>query len=307
MPPAVSVVIPTRDRASLLRRAIASVLAQSYADFELLVVDDASTDDTADVVAAFGDARLRMLRQGTPGGQSRAMNAGIAAAAGRYVAFLDDDDEWLSDKLAAQVARMDAGPAGVGLVYCWRDVVDDRRRGAVRTVRKRLRGDVLEQALAYDVADTPSGWLVRTAAARSLGGFEAGRGVANDVDFAVRLSLAGWHVDFVSRVGVVKHEHGTGQMSGETRAKLAAHAAHVREHMARFEVELGCRPAARARVRLCLANYEMRSGRPAAALGSAAAALLASPRAVLALAARNPHHARRALALGVRNATRPRR
>ncbi|MFN8641041.1 MAG: glycosyltransferase family A protein [Candidatus Binatia bacterium] len=93
MAPAISVIMPTRDRAHYLREAIDSVLAQRRADLELLVVDDGSTDATPAVLAAVADPRLRCLRQGARG-IGAAMNTGLRAARGGYVARLDSDDVW---------------------------------------------------------------------------------------------------------------------------------------------------------------------------------------------------------------------
>lgn len=112
--PKVSVIIATYNRADYLRQAIASVLAQSYPDFELLVVDDGSTDDTAAAVAEFTDARIVYLHQ-TNAGRSAARNLGLTQARGMYVAFLDDDDLYLPHKLAVQTNFLDDHPE-IGLV-----------------------------------------------------------------------------------------------------------------------------------------------------------------------------------------------
>lgn len=107
-PPAVSVVIPTYDRAAVLPRAIDSVLGQTVEDLELLVVDDGSTDRAPDVVAGYADDRVRCLRHEQNRGASAARNSGIEAASGDYVAFLDSDDEWLAGKLETQLAVLEA-------------------------------------------------------------------------------------------------------------------------------------------------------------------------------------------------------
>lgn len=112
-PPRVSVIIPTFNRSGYLRQAIASVLAQTYADFEIVVVDDGSTDDTATVVASFADPRIVYLRQDNAG-RSAARNFGMERARGAYLAFLDDDDLFLPQKLAVQAAYLDAH-AEIGL------------------------------------------------------------------------------------------------------------------------------------------------------------------------------------------------
>lgn len=117
--PLVSVVLPTHNRAGLLPRALDSVLAQTMPDFELIVVDDASTDDTGAVLesAAARDARIRPVALDAPGGAAAARNRGIAGARGRYVAFLDDDDAWLPRKLEWQAARMESAPDDVVACY----------------------------------------------------------------------------------------------------------------------------------------------------------------------------------------------
>lgn len=99
----VSVVIPTRNRRELLRSAIRSVLAQREVTVEVVVVDDGSSDGTEAMVAAFGDARISVVRDPSPLGESGARNRGIDEARGPWIAFLDDDDLWAPDKLALQL------------------------------------------------------------------------------------------------------------------------------------------------------------------------------------------------------------
>ena len=101
--PKVSVIIPTYNRADLLPRAVNSVLSQTFSDYEIIIVDDHSPDNTQDVIAAFTDPRIRSIRHRTNRRQSAAINTGIANAMGEYIAFLDDDDEWLPNKLEGQV------------------------------------------------------------------------------------------------------------------------------------------------------------------------------------------------------------
>lgn len=115
--PLVSVLLPTYNRAHLLPRAMLSVLRQTFTDFELIIVDDGSTDATPGVVAAFDDPRIQYIRRGRNGGVSVARNAGLHAGRGRYVAFIDSDDEWLPEKLAREVRSMTRAPAATGVVY----------------------------------------------------------------------------------------------------------------------------------------------------------------------------------------------
>jgi teichuronic acid biosynthesis glycosyltransferase TuaG len=113
----VSIVTPAYCAERFLERTLASVQAQSFADWECLVVDDASPDRTAEIAAraAARDSRIRLIRQATNQGTARARNAALAAASGRYVAFLDADDLWLPAKLERQLAFMRR--TGAGLSY----------------------------------------------------------------------------------------------------------------------------------------------------------------------------------------------
>lgn len=132
--PRVSVVIPTHNSARYLDDAIQSVLAQDYADFELLVVDDASTDDTADHVARYRDPRVRYLRNDTQRGIAGARNRGIDAARGEFIASLDGDDRAYASRLSCQVAFLDAHPdhAAVGSWARWMDAEGHARPGVTR-------------------------------------------------------------------------------------------------------------------------------------------------------------------------------
>ena len=101
--PFFTVVIPTYNRSKLLKGAIQSVLKQTYENFELIVVDDASTDNTKNIVKSFYDNRIRYMMNYHAKGGAGARNAGIFIAKGKWVAFLDDDDIWLPEKLESPV------------------------------------------------------------------------------------------------------------------------------------------------------------------------------------------------------------
>ena len=107
--PRVSVIIPTYNRALLLKESIYSVLGQTYDDVEILVVDDGSSDDTAEMVQRFDDRRMRYLYQENSG-RSAARNHGMKVAEGDFFCLLDDDDYYLPHKLACQVAYLDINP-----------------------------------------------------------------------------------------------------------------------------------------------------------------------------------------------------
>ncbi len=115
--PIVSVVIPAFNAAATIGRAVDLVLAQTYRNYEIIVIDDGSRDATADIVASHYGDRVRLLCLARNQGESAAMNHGIAAAEGELIAFLDADDEWLPDKLAKQVDALNRSPDAV-MVSC---------------------------------------------------------------------------------------------------------------------------------------------------------------------------------------------
>jgi glycosyltransferase involved in cell wall biosynthesis len=118
----VSIILPTYNRAYCIRRSIDSVLNQTFADFELIVLDDGSTDDTARIVESYDDPRIRYVRSAENCGQTKRLNQGIAMAKADLIAFQDSDDEWLPTKLERQVTAMRACSPEVGIVYTdkWR-------------------------------------------------------------------------------------------------------------------------------------------------------------------------------------------
>ena len=111
--PMASVIIPTYNRERIIKRAIQSVLTQTFQDFEIVIVDDGSTDGTKTVVESFSDPRIRYLQHERNRGAAAARNTGIKAACGEYLAFLDSDDEWLSNKLSEQMSVLVKAPIGV--------------------------------------------------------------------------------------------------------------------------------------------------------------------------------------------------
>ena len=146
--PRVSVIIPTYNRAHLVGRAIQSVLDQTYDDFEVIVVDDGSTDNTMEVVSGFRDERIKYIQhpvnKGTP---AAARNTGIRAARGELIGFVDSDDEWLPEKLQKQVDKFGTSSINVGLVYGGYCVIDDQTKRMIRQVYPRKRGYMLREML----------------------------------------------------------------------------------------------------------------------------------------------------------------
>jgi len=136
----VSVILPTYNRAKTLERAINSVLTQTYSNLELIVIDDASTDNTEDIVKSFKDNRVIYIKHTSNIGPAGARNTGIKRAVGRYIGFQDSDDEWMPDKLERQVKNLDSSPSGTGMVYtAFVRVFSNNERKYVPSQRKRKR------------------------------------------------------------------------------------------------------------------------------------------------------------------------
>lgn len=190
--PAVSVVIPTYNRAALIGRAVGSVLAQTAGDLELIVVDDGSTDNTAAVVRAVQDPRLIYLPQPQNLGVSAARNIGIRAARGEWVAFLDSDDRWRPQKLQRQLQDLQhSGFAGVA-AYCRMCRTDGRHVIEVpQGEGGRHDGAVPWPSLLTDGLWFCQTWLVRREALLACNGFDERMHIWEDWDLLLRLSQRG--------------------------------------------------------------------------------------------------------------------
>ena len=209
--PEVSVVLPTRNRAPLVRRAIASVLAQTFSDSELIVVDDGSTDNTVEVVRSFTDPRLQLLRLTDCGSPGRARNEGVGVSRGALVAFLDSDDEWLPSKLERQVACL-RHDSRVALVYCRDQRVDDQTGRKAPVSRSLPEGDVFT-ALVRGWNPALSGVVVKRSVLLAVGGFDPALPAFNDHDLLLRIAQTGGSFAAVADALVIKHDYGGPQIS----------------------------------------------------------------------------------------------
>jgi glycosyltransferase involved in cell wall biosynthesis len=187
-PALISVILPTHNRAALLPRAIRSVLAQSHRELELIVVDDCSSDDTPQVVAAIADPRLRYLRLTHSHHAAGARNAGIAAARGEFIAFQDDDDLWFVEKLEKQLATLRAGGDAVGLNLCGRIRFDRKAPSYVGGEQTLQRMQFTRGPLeGFAMLATPA-WLVRKRYLDQTSGFDEQLHTWEDWELALRLS-----------------------------------------------------------------------------------------------------------------------
>ncbi len=189
MAPVVSVVLPCYNalRAGFLKEAIESVLAQSLSDFELIIIDDGSTDGTWDVISKIPDSRVRVFRQANAG-LAATLNRGIAYASSAYIARQDQDDVMLPDRLARQMAFLDEHPE-VGGIGSWADImVGDE--GSVRRHAFPSSHEALSLWLLFDNPFVHSSMLLRRDAVLSVGGYCEDRSRQPPEDFELWSRLA---------------------------------------------------------------------------------------------------------------------
>jgi glycosyltransferase involved in cell wall biosynthesis len=167
----ISVIIPLYNRREEIGRAVASALRQSLAPYEIVVVDDASRDDSAAVVAALDDRRIRLVRHERNRGAAAARNTGIAAAEGEWIALLDSDDEWESEKLTRQLAALRAAP-NTPAASVTGYVIRDYRTGEQRAFTPRPEDATLDALVWGCPLGVGSTLLARRAVFAEIGAFD---------------------------------------------------------------------------------------------------------------------------------------
>jgi len=205
MLPTVSVIIPTYNRAHLIGRAIESVLSQTYDCFEIIIVDDASVDGTERVIRNYTDKRIRYIRSDKNMGPAGARNVGIESARGKYIAFLDSDDEWLPEKLKKQIRILETTSSKVGVVYSgtWR-IMGDKKFFIPwpKTIRK-------EGNIHYDflcgkyLVPTPAA-IVKKACFSKVGTFDNNLPAIAEWDLWIRISKY-YHFKYINEPHVISY------------------------------------------------------------------------------------------------------
>jgi glycosyltransferase involved in cell wall biosynthesis len=210
--PLVSVVMPAYNAERTIARTISSVLAQTYTNLEVVVVDDGSTDATREIAESFArrDPRLRVLRKENEG-VARARNFGMQAARSELIAPVDADDLWHTSKIEKQVAALLAAGEDTAFVYALFRVIDERDMVLRSSPVYRMRGRVLCQHVLVNFVGNGSAMLLRRAAALEFGGYDAslqGRGAQGCEDLLLQLRMASrYHVEVVPEylVGYRRH------------------------------------------------------------------------------------------------------
>ncbi len=220
----VSVIVPTYNRADLIPYTINSVLSQTMSDWELIVVDDGSTDDTESAVRRYQDARVRYIRQENAG-VSVARNRGAAHATGEYLCFLDSDDELLPQKLAQQAGYLDAHPS-IGLVAGGYLVIDREGQPLTAVTPWRSHPSLDLATLILTCPLVLHAVLLRRAWFTRVGGFAANLSGAADHDLWLRLAYAGCPMEWTREVLCRYRLHGS-NMIGDAFKQEADHLARL--------------------------------------------------------------------------------
>jgi len=220
----VTIITLTRNRARLLARAIKSILSQSYKNFEYIIIDGASSDNTDKVVHQFNDPRIKYLRLADNWPVPESIYYGFKKSCGQYITFLDDDDEYLPQKVEKQLALINSLPQSYGFVYCWMDYFDDKSGKKIREWHPTVRGNAYyHQIERQSVGGTPT-LLIRSDAFQQIGGWNKGLRHITDWELSTRLSRY-YFTDFVPEVLVHVHtNHGYERMQekNETDERIAA-------------------------------------------------------------------------------------
>ena len=211
--PQISAIIPAYNAAHYVERAIESVLAQTYPVRELFVVDDGSTDNTADIVARYGKT-VHLVRQ-TNGGPGAARNHGARLASGDWLALLDADDKWLPHKLERQVGFTQ--DATVGIVQSWDSAGDNQPPDDITFERLWQRNCVANSSV-----------LIRRAAFEAVGGFDEDRALiaVEDYNLWLRVVAAGWEIA-TYRGSLVAYESAPGHLSSQLERATQAEFANI--------------------------------------------------------------------------------
>ncbi|MBV8634599.1 MAG: glycosyltransferase family 2 protein [Burkholderiaceae bacterium] len=183
----ISVIIPTYNRGHCIARCIQSVLAQTLQPLEVIVVDDASADDTREKVAQFTDPRVHYVRHETNRGGAAARNTAVLLARGEYLAFLDSDDVWRENMLEKQIATLEAGGPCCGMCYSWIVYVDEAGQELER-YESRIEGECLRDMLVSNFVGSFSNVVMRRSLVIESGMLDETLPSCQDWDLFVRIA-----------------------------------------------------------------------------------------------------------------------
>lgn len=203
--PRVSILIPTYNRETLILKALDSIFKQTFQDYEIMIIDDASTDNTEQVIKDLNHPRVRYFKLEKNGGQCIARNYGARQALGEFLAFLDSDDEWLPEKLEKQISLFDNGSERMGGAYGLSYTTDVIRGETSQDKVDVHRGDIHNEFLKGFCPPTPSMFVVKREAFEKVNGFDENLLTFVDLDLWMRISEF-YDFDYVDEPVIIKYE-----------------------------------------------------------------------------------------------------
>ncbi|HEX3008562.1 MAG TPA: glycosyltransferase family 2 protein [Bacteroidales bacterium] len=203
--PLVSVIIPTYNREHLIVKAIDSVMKQTFQDFEILIIDDASTDNTIQVLKNLNNPKVQYYQLEKNGGQCIARNYGIKRAKGKYIAFLDSDDEWLPHKLEKQIECFSKGPKNLGSVYSYSYSKDMIKNRTTLIQGNYYRGNIYNKLIQGFCPPTPSLFMIKKEALEKVNYFDEKLITFVDLDLHIRIAK-NYLFDYVEEPLIIKYE-----------------------------------------------------------------------------------------------------
>lgn len=273
--PLVTAAITTFRRPHILAGALKSALRQTYRNIEVIVVDDFSQDETEAVVAEAGNGRARYIRHYSNRGLGASRNTALDAASGMYIAYLDDDDEWLPEKVEKQVSVAEGVAPDCAVVYCGGRIA--ARDGRIlSTSLPAFRGPIQDFVASGRLSTIPSTPLFRTDLLRRVGGYDATLPSHLDHDVWMSMALAGLRADYVNEPLVTVGAPTGRRMTSDTEARWKATAMYFKKWRPHLVEWMGEKGAARyetayfMRVMGAAGRDALRSGRYRNGIGALA-------------------------------------
>src|SRR3972149_11623830 len=229
--PKVSVIITTHNRGHLVSKAIQSVMNQTYQNFEMVIVDDGSTDNTEKIVKGFGDEKIQYIRHESNKRVSAARNTGIQMAKGKYIALLDDDDEWFPTKLEKQVKKFEESSERTGLIYTGVIVKSGNTGEVFGEMLPTLRGKLYMDFINRNIIPTSSS-MIRKTCFQEVGFFDESITFDEDWDLWIRISKR-YEFDYIPEVLVSYYIHGI-QITAKLDVKIRGRERFIKKHYLDF-------------------------------------------------------------------------
>jgi len=246
--PAVSIIIPTYNQANFIDKAINSALKQTYQDFEIIVIDDGSTDDTEEIMKGFKDKRVKYIKKYKENrGISVARNTGIKMAKGKYIALLDSDDEWLPEKLDKQIQLLQNKSSEVGVVCSWSYNIDEKGNFISKRCLPKRDGYIYEDLLSTDPISVPT-VLIRKECFNRVGLFDDLLNTQQDWDMWIR--IAKYYRFALIKIPLVKYRIHPNQISNNPEAKVIT----AKRILVKYANELKKRPGAYSKHHFYIGN-----------------------------------------------------